>query len=739
MKLIVERSGVAALLLAAVFFAFFMLKGALTAPPPIDPASEFDTFRALARLHRILGDERPHPVDSDANDAVRQRLLEEIGAIGFEPAVRDDFACRTSRRWNAVSCARVRNIAFRAGPAAGPAILVASHYDSVAAGPGAADDGSGVAASLEIAAILKKRTPVKPVIFLITDGEEPGLIGAHSFVRKDPLAKGVSAVINMEARGASGPAILFQTSGPNGRDITAYSRRVKAPVGNSLETDIYKMLPNDTDMSEFLALGADAINLAFTERLPLYHTPQDNLANLNPRSLAHLGGSGLAALDGFLRDIDHSDKTPEGNFAFADVFTRFIIMAPSLAALAMIIAGFVASVIAFFRIPGPRPIRAALAPLAAMAGGGGIAFASLAIIAAIRPEISWWSAAPYWGRAVIYLSAMAAGVAAMAIADGADRRRLLSASWFWFSLLGLVGFAFAPGSGLLTGLPAALFACAALASVGAARLIAPISILGLVTAMLLWGPTLHHAEVGLGLGAAWPFAILAALLFMLAAPIVTTAAPIRLVYVLTPVAALFAAMLFALAAPAYSTAAPRPLNIAHIIDVDGASFWSLAPAGDTPPPAMTAIAKFEKREFKGLTGERFASPAPNHDGVKVGVEIASDAAHELGRTVSLVLSANGADEIVIAAPDDARLTQSTIGGEVSEFSGHGDKYIRCTGRACAKFEVTVVVGEAPAEWTIFGIRHGLGEDSAAISSARPAWAVPVHGGDGRITISHVSI
>lgn len=735
MKIAGERNGFAALLIAAAFFALFMLKGALTAPPPVDPAQEFDAARALGRLSRILGDERPHPVDSEANDAVRERLLAEILAIGFEPEVRDDFACRTAKRWNAVSCARVQNIVFRAGPAAGEAIMVASHYDSVAAGPGASDDGSGVAASLEIAAILKKRRPVLPVIFLITDGEEPGLIGAHSFVAKDPLAKDVAAVINMEARGASGPAILFQTSDPNSRDITAYSSRAKAPVGNSLATDIYKMMPNDTDVSEFLSLDADAINLAFTGTLPFYHTPRDNLVNLDRRSFAHIGTSALAALDGFLRDVDRSGKTPEGRFVFADVFARFMIVMPALAALAMIIAGFVASFVAFLRIPGERPVRAGLAPLVAMAGAGAIAFVVLSIIGAIRSETSYWFAAPQWTRAVIYLSAISAGIGALAFAGGADRRRLLSASWFWFSLVGLIVYAVAPGSALLTGLPAALFACAALASGGAARLLAPISVLGAVAALLLWLPTLHHAEIGLGLGAAWPFAILAALLFMLAAPIVTSAARLRTAIVLAPLAALFGAGLLALTAPAYSPSAPRPLNIQHIVDAEtGEAFWSLSPAEEHPPAEMQA-ATFKKREIKGLTGERFAAPAPAHDGQAIGVEIVSRVEQEPLRTVTLRLSANGADEIVLVIPEEAALVETTTGGEKSSFGESGEKYVRCAGRACADFSVTAVVGRTPADWTVIGVRHGLGPESDVLKAARPDWAVPAHGGDARLTLS----
>ena len=47
---------------------------------PAHVESEFQAERAVARLAMILGDERPHPTDSDANDAVEARLLEQIRA-----------------------------------------------------------------------------------------------------------------------------------------------------------------------------------------------------------------------------------------------------------------------------------------------------------------------------------------------------------------------------------------------------------------------------------------------------------------------------------------------------------------------------------------------------------------------------------------------------------------------------------------------------------------------------------
>jgi hypothetical protein len=96
----------------------FWFKGELVALPDVPEQAapgEFDTGRALARLQRILGDQRPHPVDSAANDAVRERLIAELEAIGLVPVVTDDFACNGTAKGRAVSCARVRNVLARSG------------------------------------------------------------------------------------------------------------------------------------------------------------------------------------------------------------------------------------------------------------------------------------------------------------------------------------------------------------------------------------------------------------------------------------------------------------------------------------------------------------------------------------------------------------------------------------------------------------------------------------------------
>ena len=61
--------------------------------------------------------------------------------------------------------------------------VVSSHFDSVAAGPGADDDTSGTAALLETARMLSRSPMPATVVFASFTGEEAGLLGSREFVR----------------------------------------------------------------------------------------------------------------------------------------------------------------------------------------------------------------------------------------------------------------------------------------------------------------------------------------------------------------------------------------------------------------------------------------------------------------------------------------------------------------------------------------------------------------------------
>ena len=92
------------------------------------------------------------------------------------------------------------------------AVLLVAHYDSVATSFGANDDGAGVVTLLETARALKSVDPLKnDVIFLFSDGEEVGLLGAKAFT-SHPWARDIVVFMNFESRGNTGPVVMFETS-----------------------------------------------------------------------------------------------------------------------------------------------------------------------------------------------------------------------------------------------------------------------------------------------------------------------------------------------------------------------------------------------------------------------------------------------------------------------------------------------------------------------------------------------
>src|SRR4029453_3592711 len=120
-------------------------------------------------------------------------------------------------------------------------------YDSVTAGPGAADDMAGVAAILEIARILRTELPPRnPVIFLLSDDEEPGLLGAEAFVTQHPWVTQVGLVINLEANGTHGESLLFETTQNNAWLVETFAAHAPRMAASSVFDTIYTFLPFNT-------------------------------------------------------------------------------------------------------------------------------------------------------------------------------------------------------------------------------------------------------------------------------------------------------------------------------------------------------------------------------------------------------------------------------------------------------------------------------------------------------------
>jgi hypothetical protein len=252
--------------------------------------SEFSTQRALGKVKIIS--ENPHYIGSGNHKIVGDYLVTELQSLGLEVQIQEGT---TLSDWGNLT--KSKNILARIkGSNSSKALLLLSHYDSAphSYSHGASDDASGIATILEgLRTFLHNKTPHKnDIIILFSDAEELGLNGAALFVTKSNWAKEVGLVLNFEARGSAGPSyMLMEVNQGNAslvKEFTAANPRF--PVSNSLMYSIYKMLPNDTDLTVFREQGnIQGFNFAFIDNHFNYHTAQDDIDHLSPKTLAHQG------------------------------------------------------------------------------------------------------------------------------------------------------------------------------------------------------------------------------------------------------------------------------------------------------------------------------------------------------------------------------------------------------------------------------------------------------------------
>jgi hypothetical protein len=262
--------------------------------------SEFSTQRALKKLEVIA--KAPHYVGSENHNTIADYLVQELKNLGLQPVIQEGY---TLTDWG--NLVKSKNILARVkGTANSKALLLLSHYDSAphSKSLGASDDGSGIVAILEgLRTYLHTNSqPKNDIIILFSDAEELGLNGAALFVTKHKWAKEVGLAINFEARGTSGPSyMLMEVNNGNAALVENFAEaKTQFPVSNSLMYSIYKMLPNDTDLTVFREQGKiQGFNFAFIDSHYNYHTAQDNLANMSLNSLEHQGTYLMSMLNFF--------------------------------------------------------------------------------------------------------------------------------------------------------------------------------------------------------------------------------------------------------------------------------------------------------------------------------------------------------------------------------------------------------------------------------------------------------
>ncbi|SOC15497.1 peptidase M28-like protein [Ureibacillus xyleni] len=302
------------ILIAVFLFLMVFLPTQSTAASFSEPLSIKAIYKHVNQIAQ-----NPHPTGSIENKKVREYIVEELTRTGLKPTIQTEEITTTNKgRSTFIITTTVHNVIVKlSGTEGKKAVVIMAHYDSVPFGPGANDDGVAVASMLEMAKNLKEKDFKNDVIFLFTDAEELGMLGAKVFWERHPLAKDVGMVMNLESRGSKGPMTMFQTSRQNGWLIEEFSKVAPNPVASSLTGDFYKLMPNDSDLTIPINKGVPGINLAYGEGWTDYHSEMDNPDQLNRPTVKHVSNTIYELTNHFSQqDLTTIKKTDKIYFSF---------------------------------------------------------------------------------------------------------------------------------------------------------------------------------------------------------------------------------------------------------------------------------------------------------------------------------------------------------------------------------------------------------------------------------------
>jgi hypothetical protein len=710
-----------------------------TIAPANAPAGEFSGTRAMGYLRRLIVD-TPHPVGSAAHDVVRDRIVAQFDALGYVTRVQRTFACDSHN-----ICANVENIiAHQPGQpnVDSDMVVVSAHYDSVPAGPGASDDGTGVASLLEIARAVRADHFQNRVTFLIDDGEEMGLLGAEGYVT-DPNAKRAAFMINLEARGTTGPSFLFETSRHNRWMLPAIAGSMPRPITSSFFATIYDLLPNDTDLTVFKREGRAGINLAYLGRPTQYHTPLDNIAHADPVVVQQRGDQVLALLRRFANEDLRGREAGGGDAVWFDVLTFFIVWWPASWTLSIAIVLLAVTIVAAWlrmreEATNSRAISlGVLSFFISVFVAGALGFA-LSRILRMGNGGARWVAYPAASIAAMWLTGI--GVAVVVAALFLRRARfdgLLLGNAIAWNVIAIVVAAMLPGASYLAIVPGATLAIGALLRSFTDEGETGAALLGALAA----GTVMFAlALVGYDSLGALSLPLIATFLAM----VTTTASPL-LARVARPLAAIAFAgavvcLIVALALPTYTKESPRRITIAH--QTDGKTTRWIA---DSVTPAMRKAAQFETTPrvldpWYRFQWPQFVASAPAIGSVPIEARVIGDV-RKLKRvlTVDLVSQRHAqrvdlvwhtratVDSIringVVPPPRSARYRED-LAPQWHRVLVHGSS---------ARIEI-VMREVAPIEAIASDTTFGLPPEGAALAEARDG-SMTVTSGEGDVTLT----
>jgi len=311
-----KRERIARRILIAALIALFSLPALLAGSPVNSPANtaEFDGARAYEHVRHLV-EIGPRPPASDGIHRAQAYIIGQLKSYGC-PVEQHGFHAST-----VLGDLAMKNIVVKLPGTSSGIVLYTTHYDTVRIPNfvGADDGGSGTGTMLELARLFCTRTNFLNVWVAFFDGEEAqgNWAGAASIQWKNDNSNNTFGSREMAAQMAlSGELkrlkamILADMIGPANvritRDtgstgwLTNFIWDTAAQLGykNNFVNEDYPV--GGDDHFSFIRRGVAGCDLIdFSVRDTYWHTPQDTLDKVDPRSLAIVGQVLAATLPRF--------------------------------------------------------------------------------------------------------------------------------------------------------------------------------------------------------------------------------------------------------------------------------------------------------------------------------------------------------------------------------------------------------------------------------------------------------
>ena len=312
------------ILFAAVVLSGLLAYGLWTLPKPQNADCEgFSSARVVEDI-RVIS-QKPHSVaHPDERAQVREYLIDRLESMGADTVMqfRYDSIVGPQNKHVEYTFDAV-NLLAEFSPLSETAsdtdLMLIAHYDSRYSQPmprdtvwsyGAADDGYGVGVILETMSLaLKNRAEWKQgVKVLFTDAEEPGMKGMKAIWENNrEVFDNVGLVLNVEARGTWGPALLFEACPGNAKVQELYASTAAYPFTYSLTTVVYQFLPMFTDFT-IVKDELPGLNFSNIADVNHYHTDLDNFSNISEKTIQHYGSQILPLTMEYLTGEEYADK-----------------------------------------------------------------------------------------------------------------------------------------------------------------------------------------------------------------------------------------------------------------------------------------------------------------------------------------------------------------------------------------------------------------------------------------------